>query len=122
MDMSDDELPGIMSDDECELVLAVLQKVNLVVRLHAKEVLTSDKLVSPTLLAKDVLFSGKPLTPTQRGMLKAYIKVIKYTREEIKVSARRFGRDVPYYLFDPVGTKLFSAGKQAGPLSGEVVQ
>jgi hypothetical protein len=107
-----------MSDNECELVLGVLQKVNLVVRLLAKEVLTSDKLVSPTLLAKDVLFSGKPLTPTQRGMLKAYIKVIKYTREEIKVNARRFGRDVPYYLFDPVGTNLFSAGKQAEASDG----
>ncbi len=105
MDMSDDDdkwLPGYMSDDECELVLGVLQKVNLVVRLLAKEVLTSDK----------------PPTPTQRGMLKAYVKVIKYTREEIKCIAKRFGRDVPYYLFDPVGTNLFSAGKQAEASDG----
>lgn len=97
MHMSDDELPGIMSDDECELVLAVLQKVNLVVRLHASDVLTRHK----------------PLTPTQRGMLKAHVRVIKYIRSEIKCMASRFGKDTSHFLFDPVGTKLFSAGKQA---------
>lgn len=86
-----------MSDDECEFVLGAFQKVNSVVMSLAEKVLTSDK----------------PPTPTERGMLKAYTSVIKYARDEIKCIAKRLGRDVPYYLFDPIGTKLSSVGKQA---------
>lgn len=78
-----------MSDDECKLVLGAFQKVNGVVISLAWEVLAT---------------CDKPPTPTQRGMFKAYSAVIKHTSDEIKCIAKRLGRDVPYYFFDPIGT------------------
>lgn len=87
-----------LNDNECEMLLSVYQKVNLVVKSLAEDVLNGDE--------------SQPLTPEQHGMLKAYAGVIKHTRDEIECIARRLGRDVSYYLFDPTGTKLYSVGKR----------